>query len=435
MKFLFLCFALAALPFASTAQEQESWWNAHFQTTYVWQRKPSFAAPYSGPNSLSGAPEKSYSFTGTAAFGLRLGSSTEAYFDPEVAQGVPFSGLAGLASFPNGELAKTSGSTPTFYKARLFVRQTFNLGGDSTAVESSTNQLAANYDARRLVLTVGSMSVPDLFDANSFAHDPRTQFMNWVLMTHGAYDYAADARGYTNGVALEYLDNGWAVRAGRFAQPREPNQLKLDGRLGRHYGDQLELERSYQVGTQSGVVRLLAFRSRAVMATYDDALAAAGSAGGVPDLNGARSSEHTKVGFGVDVEHKFGTDVGLFARAMRADGRTETYAFTEVDRSLSAGLVLRGAAWARPEDTFGLAASANFLSASHRAYLEQGGIGPFLGDGALSYRAERLLEAYYSLSLYKGAILTADYQHIANPGYNAARGPTSFYGLRLHWEN
>lgn len=434
MKFLVLCTGLAVLPFAVTAQEQEPW-NAHFQTTYVWQTKPSLSSPYAGPNSLSGTPEKSYSFTATAAFGIRLLPTTELYFDPEVAQGVPFSGLLGLASFPNGELAKTSGSNPTVYKARLFVRQTFNVGGESTPVESAQNQLATSYNSRRVVITAGTLSVLDLFDANSLAHDPRNQFMNWVLMTHGAYDYAADARGYTNGVAVEYLDNGWAVRAGRFAEPREPNQLKLDGRLGRHYGDQFELERSYEAGTQSGVVRLLAFHSRAVMARYDDALGAAAGTGGVPDLNVVRHGEQSKLGFGADVEHKVSGELGLFARAMRADGKTETYAFTEVDRSVSAGFALRGAAWERSADTLGVAAAVNFLSSSHRAYLQQGGIGPFLGDGALTYGPERLIEAYYSLALGKGAVLTADYQHIDNPGYNVVRGPASFYGLRLHWEN
>ena len=433
-RFVVFFVVLMTLARPALADEPEAF-SAHFQSTYIWQRKPSFASPYEGPNSLVGAREKSYSLTGTAAFGLRLGSATEAYFDPEVALGVPLSGLLGLGGFTNGELAKTSGANPTFYRARLFVRHTISLGGEPTKVEGASNQLAGSYDARRLVLTAGNLAVLDIFDANSFAHDPRTQFMNWALMTHGAYDYAADSRGYTNGVAAEYIDDGWALRVGRFAQPREPNQLKLDNRLGRHYGDQLELSRSYGAGTPSGVVRFLAFRTRAVMASYSDALAVAVNAGGAPDINAVRTTERSKTGFGVNVEHKLGDDVGLFARAMRADGKTETYAFAEIDRSVSAGVSLRGNAWHRAGDTVGIAGAVNFLSSAHRAYLERGGRTFFLGDGALRYGAERIVEGYYSLSLYKSLRLTADLQRISNPGYNAARGPASFYALRLHWEN
>lgn len=434
VKLRFLCLALATLPAAAVSQEQETW-NAHFQSTYIWQKKPSFTSRYEGPNSLTAARERSYSLTGTAAFGLRLGSAIEVYFDPEVALGVPLSGLLGLAGFTNGELAKTSGANPTLYRARLFVRHTVGLGGEPTKVEGAANQLAGSYDSRRLVLTAGNLALLDIFDGNSFARDPRTQFMNWVLMTHGAYDYAADSRGYTNGLAAEYFDDRWTLRIGRFAQPLEPNQLKLDNRLLRHYGDQVEVSRSYDVGNQSGVVRLLAFRTRAVMASYEDALAAARSSGGAPDINAVRTVERTKTGFGVNIEHRVRDDIGLFARAMHADGKTETYAFTETDRSISAGLSLRGDTWQRADDAVGVAVAANFLSAPHQAYLARGGLTFFLGDGALRYGPERIVEAYYSFSIHKSFRLTADYQRISNPGYNAARGPASFYALRLHWEN
>ena len=434
MQFFFsLLFAASLLPASAFAQDDESW-NAHFQATYVRQVQPAFHSPYAGPHSLGGAPDASYSVTGTASLGLRLGSSTEVYVDPEVAQGLPLSGLGGLAAFPNGELAKTSGTSLKLYRARLFVRQSFELGGGAVAVDGDANQLRSTYDARRLVVTAGEVSVLDLFDANDQAHDPRTQFMNWTLMTYGAYDYPADARGYTNGVAVDYDDGPWTLRAGRFAEPKSPNGLLLDNDLLRHYGDQVELVHAHAWGAHVGAVRVLAFRSRARMATYDDALAAA-PAGTAPSLDAVRTGTHVKAGVGIDAEQELTDGLGLFARGMRADGKTETYAFTESDESLAAGLSLKGGLWARARDVVGLALGADAISAAHRAYLQRGGLTSFLGDGTLRYGRERLAEIYYSAALGSGFTLTADAQRVANPGYNKDRGPAAFYALRLHWES
>jgi hypothetical protein len=423
--------ALLGLSLACAAQEQETW-SAHFQSTYIWQKKPSLSSPYAGPNSLRGEPEKSYSFTGTAALGLRLGRSTEAYLDPEVAQGMPISGLLGLAGFSNGELAKTSGSNPKFYMARFFVRHTVELGGEAQPVESSANQLAGTAAPKRLVLTAGTLSLLDIFDANSYAHDPRTQFMNWAFMTHAAYDYPADSRGYTYGAVAEYIDDGWALRAARFAVPEEPNQLQLDHRLFKHYGDQVELSRDYDIAGQTGTVRLLAFRMKAVMAGYAEALSAPGA---TPTLDAVRNQERVKWGAGVNVEHRISDDLGLFLRAFRADGKTETYAFIEADRSASLGAQLKGTAWSRGADVIGIGLAASSISADHRSFLARGGQTFFLGDGRLRYAPERDFEVYYRAELAKGLQVTADAQQIRNPGYNADRGPALFYALRLHWEN
>lgn len=254
-------------------------------------------------------------------------------------------------------------------------------------------------------------------------------------MTHGAYDYAADARGYSWGLAAEYMGDGWAIRGGRFIQPKEPNQLPLDPRIGRHYGDQVEFERHYDLGdNRPGVARVLAFRNRTVMARYDDALALADQTASVPDLSLVRAKEQTKVGIGLNLEQKLSADLGVFARGMWADGKTETYAFTEVDRSTSAGLSLTGGRWGRSDDTVGMALAENFLSTSHRQMLEAGALTFFLGDGRLNYRPEQIVEGYYLFKVTKGVDLTVDYQLIANPGYNADRGPASFWALRLHAE-
>lgn len=428
-----LAAAMHLLPSPAACETQA--WNATFQTTYVSQFKPSLRSPYASDNSLKAEREWSYSFTATAAFGMRVGPRTEVYLDPEVAQGVAPSGLVGTAGFTNGELARTSGSNPSVYRARLFLRHGFDLSTDTEAVEPAMNQLGGSQGRRRLVLTAGNLSLLDLFDANASAHDPRSQFMNWALMTHAAYDYAADARGYTWGAAAEYVGEGWSLRAGRFAQPREPNQLALDLRLTRHFGDQVEWELPYALGRERpGTLRVLVFRNRAVMARFDDALALADATGTVPDLNQVRRGEQVKTGAGVNLEQRLRQGVDVFARAMKADGRTEVFAFTEADRSMSAGLALGGVLWDRADDGAGVAWAQSSLSAPHRRYFERGGNSFFLGDGALQYRPEQILEAYYRWSPARGVALSLDGQRITGPGYNAARGPARFWAVRLHLE-
>lgn len=409
-------------------------WNAHVQATYVWQRKPSFAAAYSGPNSLSAARELSYSFTATAFFGARLWRGGELYFDPEGAQGVPLSNLTGFGGFTNGEMARSSGPNLRIYRARFFLRQTWDGGGEQVPVASGQNQLGGSRDSRRWVFTAGNLSVLDLFDANAYSHDPRTQFLNWSVMTHGAYDYAADARGYSWGAVLEWYRDEWAVRGGRFIQPIQPNGQKLDENPLRHYGDQVEIERSHMLAGQPGKLRLLAFSNRARMTRYDDALALAQQTGTVPDINAARYGNQMKRGFGVNLEQAVSDDIGLFARASWADGKTETYAFTDIDRSVSGGLLVKGSAWQRAQDTVGLAFARNAISRAQRDYLSAGGIAFFIGDGQLRYRQEGIAEVFYNLNLTKGTWITLDWQYIRNPAYNAARGPVNVGSVRLHAE-
>ncbi len=422
--------ALAEVGYAQDVPEETS---AKFQATYVWQRKYPFGAAYSGSHSLSPDREKSYSFTATAALGTRTWRGGELYFNPEVAQGVPLSGLTGLGGFTNAEIARTSGPSPSFYRARLFARQTWGFGGGGEKMESDANQLAGSVDRHRLVLTVGNLSVLDIFDDNAFSHDPRTQFLNWSLMTYGAYDYAADARGYSWGLALEYFHDDLRLRAGRFIQPKEPNQLALDPRIFKHYGDQVEIERAHRVAERPGKLRFLVFRNVARMARYQDALDLAGQAGGAPDINAVRTVERVKRGFGFNFEQEISSSMGLFGRASWADGQTETFAFTEIDQSLCGGVSVKGGIFGRAQDTLGMAFVRNALSAAHRNYLAAGGLGFFLGDGALNYRSENILEVYYSLNVAKDTWFSADFQRISNPGYNADRGPATVVSARLHY--
>lgn len=416
---------------ASADDIPEETWNAHFQTTYIWQKKPAFNAPYTGEFSLQPGREKAYTFSATAALGWRPWQGGELYFDPEVVQGVPLSNLRGLGGMTNGEQQKTSGPNPTFYRARLFLRQTINLGGESSSVESDMNQLAGMVSRRRVVVTAGNFAAIDLFDSSAFAHDARTQFLNWALLAHGAYDFAADARGYSWGAAVEYFYDDWVLRAGRFMQPAESNGLALDRSIFKHFGDQIELEHAHTLRDQPGKLRVLAFRNRANMGGFREALADAPNNGDIPDVARVRA-ERSKHGFGLSAEQNITDDIAFFGRGSWNDGASETYAFTEIERSVSAGAVVKGTAWTRADDRVGVALVRNGLSKAHRDYLAAGGHGAFIGDGQFNYRPESLLEVYYSIYVTKGAWVTLDYQRIANPAYNADRGPVNVGSIRVH---
>lgn len=430
--------ALFAIPALCAAQAAvtDGTTQAKLQTTYVWQRKPAFPAAYSGTNSLSPEAERrSYTLSATAFLGTRTWQDGELYFNPEMITGQSLSNLTGLGGLSNGENQKGGGPDPTFYLSRLFIRHTWGYGGDRDKIESAPNQLAGQTDKRRLVLTAGKLSLIDIFDNNSFSHDPRTQFLNWSLMTHGAFDYAADQRGYSVGAALELYYDDWAFRAGRFEQPIQSNGLPLDSRISVHYGDQVEIEHGHKISGQPGKLRLLAFRNRARMGGFQDALDFWNAHGrvGVPEVGNVRKDQ-SKIGFGVSLEQNITQNIGLFARISRNDGGEETYASTEIERSLSGGIVVKGNAWGRQDDAVGIAYVINGLSSVHRQYLANGGLGFFIGDGNINYQPEKILEAYYSLGVTKHTRLSLDYQHINNPAYNADRGPVRIVGARLHLE-
>lgn len=407
--------------------------EAHFQSTYIWQHKAAFDAPYTGEHSLLTRPEHSYTFSATAFFGVRLRPGTELYIDPEVIQGTPISGLYGLGSPTNGEIQKVAGPTPLAYLPRVFLRQTWQLGGTQESVASSANQMAGIQASERLVLSVGKMAVTDVFDLNTYAHDPRTQFMTWASLASGPYDFVADAQGYTWGGALEYFNGNWALRAGRFIGPKESNGQELNFAIGRFHGDQVELEHHHEIDGHAGAVRLLGWRNVENMGRYDDAMAFAATNGGVPDVGSVRRP-NVKHGWGLHIEQALSDNIGGFARYGWANGQTETYSFEEVDRSAQFGLSFNGALWRRAEDAAGVLLIRNGLSSAHRAYLAQGGLGFFIGDGQLNYRQEQVLETYYNVAMAKRFWLGLDVQHIANPAYNADRGPVNVYGIRLHAE-
>ena len=434
----------------------EERFNAWFQATWIESRHGNYSAAYSNlngsTNSLSRLAERSWTFSASAFLGVRLWEGGEAYLVPDLISELPFSDLKGLGgAIQNGELEKSGMAQPTLYHSRAFIRQTWNLGGSIDRVDSGPMQLAGGVDSRRIVLSAGNMAVIDVFDKNSYAGDTRTQFLNMGFLTHAAYDFAADARGYSDGIALEYYDGPWALRGGRFLTPRQPNQLRLNDQIGQFYGDQLELEHRHMVREWPGKVKLLAYRNHEQMGRFDDAMAAYNANPSVynaancqsfsygsnnasaPDMCWVRT-KHIKMGAGVNFEQSLPGDIGVFARALASDGQTEVFSFTSADRSASFGGVMRGTAWGRAQDAVGIGYQMSFLSGSHAAYLRSGGIDGFVGDGALKYSPETVAEIYYSWGVTRNMWLTADFQHIANPGYNADRGPVDVYNMRVHVE-
>ena len=443
-----LCSLAAAGAWAQATETEDT--TARYQLTYNWQHHDSFRAGYSGANSLSPQSERMYTFSTTAHWGFRPWQDGELYFNPEVASGVPFSGsVVGMGGFTNGEITRAGGSSPKLYRQRLFLRQTWNHGGEQEQIEPDFNQMAGLVDKNRFVLTAGNFSTLDVFDDNAYAKDPRTQFMNWGNWTYAAYDYAADARGFGWGFAGEWYQDNWVLRFGRMTGPKEPNGLPVDFAIGKHYGDQVEIERAHMLADQPGKVRVLAWRNRANTASFSDATqwmnqwkqANPGEVQTTPQaLIDSRQGEKIKYGLGVNLEQAISPSVGFFLRAMKADGKTETYAFTEADGSLSTGLVFKGGLWGRNDDAVGVAFMHNTLSRDRRDFLVAGGMSFFLGDASatsatsLTYKPEQILEAFYSFQMARGTWLTTDYQRIQNPAYNADRGPVNVYALRFHAE-
>ena len=440
MLFLRILVTVAALCGGALAWAQDDSTenvSARYQVTYNGQMHPSFRSEVSGLNSLTAASDRMFTFSATAHWGARVWEGGEIYFNPELAAGVPFAGnLVGLGGFTNGEITRAGGAQPKPYVQRLFVRQTWNQGGGQEKVASDFNQMAGWVDKNRVVLTAGNFSTLDVFDDNAYAKDPRTQFMNWGNWTYAAFDYAADARGFGIGAAVELYRGDWAFRAARMTGPKVPNGLQVDFALAQHYGDQVEIEHAHTLGDQPGKVRVLAWRNRAVLASYSDATAylQTHQNSNKQTFLDVRTGEKIKYGLGVNLEQAITADVGFFLRAMKSDGRTETYAFTEVDDSLSTGVRLGGQLWGRPHDNVGVAWLRNGLSKDRRAFLEAGGVSFFIGDGQLRYQPEQILETFYSWQVAPGAWLTADLQRIHNPAYNALRGPVNVYALRAHAE-
>jgi len=427
-------FALAALIAAAPAlADDPEQFSVHGQTTFVIQYHPSFHSAFQGANSLSPKSVGDETFDATLFLGARLWNGGEIYADPEIDQGFGLSDTLGVAGFPSGEAYKVGDVDPYFRLQRLFLRQSFDLGGDAQPIDADANQLAGSRTADNLILTVGKFAVTDVFDTNSYAHDPRGDFLNWALIDSGAFDYAADAWGYSAGGAAEWTKDWWTLRAGLFDLSNVPNSKLLDSRFS-----QFEMVSEFEVRHKSfgreGKIKLLGFLNRGRMGSYDDALKLAQMTGNPPDTALVRRY-NSKPGATLNVEQPLGDNFGMFARASVNDGSQEAYEFTEINRSLAAGVSLKGVDWDRPKDTIGAAFVVNGISRAARDYFAAGGLGILIGDGALPhYGSDDILEAYYSAQIADWLTTSADYQFIANPAYNRDRGPVSIGAVRFHTE-
>lgn len=405
-------------------------WNWHVQNTAIVQGDPPFRAKYSGPNSLDSRGEIRETVSLDLYAGARLWPGAEAYADALMWQGFGLSQTVGAEGFPNGEGFRLGTKVPNMNLARLFIRQVIGLGGDQDTVDDDQLQLAGRRDISRLTLTLGRFSAKDIFDNNAYANDPRTQFLNWAFMANEAWDYPADSLGFQTGLAAELDEPQWSLRYGFFQMPKFSNGTAQDQNYLKAWGMVTEFERRYTINDHPGAVRLLGFLNRAHMGSYQEAV---DSPIRPADIQATRAYR-SKYGFGINVEQELWKNVGIFSRVGWSDGNNEAWAFSDVDRAATLGLSIRGSAWHRPDDTYGIAGALNGISRVHQEFFEAGGTGILAGDGNLSYGLEKILETYYDVAVWKTIHATLDYQFITDPAFNRDRGPVSVIGARLHWE-
>jgi high affinity Mn2+ porin len=413
--------------------------NFHGQTTFVEQAYPSFRSPFEGTNSLRGTGEGRETIDATLYAGLRLWQGAELWVNPEIDQGFGFAQTHGVAGFPSAESYKLGADYPYTRLQRAFVRETINLGGETEKVDADINQFAGKQTADRLVLTVGRFAIVDIFDTNKYANNPKTDFLNWSVINAGTFDYAGDAWGYTYGGAAEWYQGHWTLRAGVFDLSATP----AGGVSPAAYGldptfDQFELvgeiEDRYELWGQPGKIKITGYLERGRMGTFADAIALAEETSQPANINAVRTYT-SRPGVSLNLEQQVSDTVGVFARAGWADGNLEPWDFTDIDRTVEAGVSLSGKQWGRPDDTIGIAGVVNGISGVHEAFLNAGGLGILVGDGQLPNPGlEHIFETYYSYALTSSTHLSFDYQFIANPAYNTDRGPVNVFAGRIHWQ-
>ena len=405
--------------------------NFHGQTTFLEQAYPAFRSPYQGANSLPGGGEGRETWDATLYAGVRLWQGAELWVNPEIDQGFGLANTLGVAGFPSGEAYKVGQTDPYARLPRTFIRQTIDLGGETQKLDAGANQFAGSETANRLVITVGKFAVTDVFDTNKYAHDPRSDFMNWALVDTATFDYAADSWGYTYGAAVEWYQGSWTLRGGVFDLSVIPNSPDLTPTFGQFQWVG-EIGRRYELWGHPGKIAFTGFLSRGRMGSFEDAIALAAITGGPADIAAVRQYQ-SRGGVSMNLEQEITTNLGAFVRAGWADGNIEPYEFTDVDRTVAGGFSLNGKQWNRPDDTVGIAGVINGISSVHEAFLNDGGLGILVGDGQLPHPGlEQIFETYYSYAISSSTKISFDYQLIVNPGYNIDRGPVNVFAGRFH---
>ena len=409
------------------------------QANIIFQAHPPFHAAYSGDNSLSNAGEYKTSLLGTLYLGLQVphtGKHTEFLLDIESTGGRGISQALGLAGFTNLDVVRNPNLSSKPYIARIEIHQIVPLSKETTEGSRGPLSLATEVPVRRLEFRVGKMSAPDSFDVNSVGSDSHLQFTNWTIDNNGAYDYAADTRGYTYGAVIEYQDRIWAARYGLMLMPTVANGIDLDWSLRRARGENMEFELRKGIwGRKPGAIRILSYVNHAHMGSYREAVEAflAGE-DAVPDITKHEHFGAVKYGVGFNTEQRVSPNLRFFARFGWNEGQHESFAYTEVDQTVSAGGDYTGARWARAHDKIGLAFVSNAISRDHQLYLKHGGKGFLLGDGNLNYGRENIVEGYYNWHAWRGLFYALGVSYIANPGYNSDRGPVFVPSVRMHIE-
>lgn len=424
-------FAASLVSARAHADPPTETWAIHGQATFVVQANARFRSPYQGPNSLDHRSHAKETFDLTAYFGVRPWSGAEVWINPEIDQGFGLSNTLGAAGFPSGEAYKVGKSNPYAKLPRWFMRQTLDLGGESEKVDADLNQLAGRRTENRLVLTLGKFSVVDVFDTNELAHDPRSDFLNWAIIDAGTFDYAANAWGYTYGAAGELYIDRWTVRAGAFDLSDVPNSVRLDPNFGQvqFVG---EVEERHSIRAHPGKLKITFFVSRGRMGRFEDAIRLAALTGGPADITAVRRFR-SRVGVSFNLEQQLSKSLSVFLKGGVANGNVEPYEFSDIDRTIAAGVSVKGSGWGREQDTFGFAAVNNVITRVHQRFLDAGGLGILVGDGKLPHPGpEQVLEAYYDFALAKPLHLTLDGQWIRHPAYNRDRGPAPVGAIRLH---
>jgi high affinity Mn2+ porin len=414
--------------------DERFWISA--QDNIIFQYHPSFRAKYSGPNSLRSHAESATSNVGTLYLGYSPARHTEIFFDLDSADGGGLSDALGLAGFTNVDVVRNPQLGVAPYIARGMIRQIIPLGKQEEEVERGPLSLASHLPVRRLEFRAGKFSMADFFDVNTAGSDSHFQFMNWTVVNAGTYDYAADTRGYTVGVLAEYHDRGWAFRFSEALMPKVANGIDLVWNLRKARAENVELElRPKFFGDRGSEIRLLSFVNHANIGIYKEAIAnfLAGKTP-VPDITAHPFRTTVKYGFEINLEQEITRELRAFGRWGWNEGQHESFAYTEVDETIEVGADLAGHQWKRALDKIGLAFTSNGISAYHQEYLALGGRGFLLGDGALNYGRENIVESYYNAHVWRGIFAGVDLQHINNPGYNRDRGPVWVPGVRLHLE-
>jgi high affinity Mn2+ porin len=419
-------------PQASNHETETENWNLYWQATSIGDYHGTFTSPYSGPLSLQDYPERDVSLTTTLFFTARLEQDTFLVYNPEIAGGKGFSGVNGIANQPNGEIPRVASAAPKPYIARLFIQHDFGFGSEKERQESDENQLAGDRPMNRYSIYAGRFTITDYFDNNNYTHDPRTQFMAWSVMYNGAWDYPADTRGYTWGIVQELHTRSWSFRYGIVAEPKVANGQQFDRRLFRDHGQVWEGERRYKWRNKDGAIRVLAYANRSQAGDYGESLRLAAATGTTPDVTLTSRVGTLKYGTGISADQALSSDMGVFMRLGWNDGKTQSFAFTAIDRLASGGISMKGTHWHRKLDVVGTSFTAGGLSAVHSRYLAGGGLDFLIGDGRLNYAPEYVWESFYSARLFPGFYASFDVQRDINIAYNHDRGPVMIYSIRLH---